>query len=152
MPEFSVPSHLPDWIKDHITRYLENGDEGHMWDSTITGGPGPIATLLLATTGRSSGKPHTTPLIYSKTDDGNFVLVASRGGTPDHPDWYKNLVADPNVSIRVATETYDARARTAAPEERATLWKRMAEIYPPYDAYQARCGREIPVVILEPVS
>jgi deazaflavin-dependent oxidoreductase (nitroreductase family) len=153
MPEFSVPTQLPDWIKDHVKRYLDSGGaDGHMWDSTFAGGPGPIPTLLLATTGRRSGKSHTTPLIYSKADDGGFVVVASRGGTPDHPDWYKNLVADPNVSIRVATEVFDATARTASPQERAVLWKRMAEIYPPYDAYQSRAEREIPVVILAPVT
>jgi len=151
MPEFTVPIHLPDWVKDHVTRYLESGGaDGHMWDSTIAGGPGPIPTLLLATNKRSGGS-HTVPLIYSETD-GGFVVVASRGGTPEHPDWYKNLVADPNVSIRVATEVHDATARTATPEERAVLWKQMAELYPPYDAYQTRTEREIPVVILEPVT
>ncbi len=94
MPEFSVRTQLPDWIKDHVTRYLESGgSDGHMWDSAFAGGPGPIPTLLLATTGRRTGQGHTVPLIYSKTE-GGFVVIASRGGTPQHPDWYRNLVAD----------------------------------------------------------
>ena len=152
MPEFSVPTQLPDWIKDHVTRYLESaGTDGHMWDSTFAGGPGPIPTLLLATTRRRTGQAHTVPLIYAKTE-GGFVVVASRGGTPQHPDWYLNLVADPNVSIRVATDVYDATARTASPDERDALWRQMAEIFPPYNDYQARTDREIPVVILEPVQ
>ncbi|MEE8347875.1 MAG: nitroreductase family deazaflavin-dependent oxidoreductase [Dehalococcoidia bacterium] len=152
MPEFSVPTQLPDWVKDHVTRYLESaGTDGHMWDSTIAGGPGPIPTLLLATTGRRAGQAHTVPLIYSKTE-GGFVVIASRGGTPQHPDWYLNLVADPNVSIRVATDVYEATARTASPDERGVLWQQMAEIYPPYNDYQARTEREIPVIILEPVQ
>ncbi len=152
MPEFSVPTQLPDWIKNHVERYLESGGkDGHMWDSSIAGGPGPIPTLLLATTGRKTGQARTVPLIYSKTD-GGFVVVASRGGSPQHPYWYLNLVADPKVSIRVATEVYEATARTASPDEREALWRQMAEIYPPYDAYQARAKREIPVVILELVQ
>jgi proline iminopeptidase len=151
MPEFSVPTHLPDWIKSHVTRYLESGGtDGHMFDSTVVGGPGPIPALLLATTGRRTGQARTVPLIYSETE-GGFVVVASRAGTPQHPDWYLNLVADPNVSIRVGTDVYDATARTASADERGALWQQMAEIYPPYNDYQARTQREIPVVILEPV-
>ncbi len=149
MPEFSVPTHFPDWIKNHVARYLESGGtDGHMWDSTVVGGSGPLPTLRLATTGRKTGQARTVPLIYSKTE-GGFVVIASRGGTPQHPDWYLNLVADPNVSIRVATDVYDATARTASPGERAALWQQMAEIYPPYNDYQARTKREIPVVILK---
>jgi proline iminopeptidase len=151
MPEFSVPTHLPDWIKGHVARYLESGGtDGHMWDSTVAGGPGPLPSLLLATTGRKTGRARTVPLIYAETE-GGFVVVASRGGSPQHPDWYLNLVADPNVSIRVATEVYDATARTASPDERGALWQRMAEIYPPYNDYQSRTEREIPIVILVPV-
>ena len=152
MPEFSVPTHLPDWVKNHVSRYLESGgSDGHMWDSAIAGGPGPIPTLLLATTGRSTRQARTVPLIYSKTE-GGFVVIASRGGAPQHPDWYLNLVADPKVSIRVATDVYDATARTASRDERSALWQQMAKIYPPYNDYQARTEREIPVVILEPVQ
>jgi deazaflavin-dependent oxidoreductase (nitroreductase family) len=149
MPEITIPTHLPEWIKAHATRYIESeGKDGHMWDSSIAGGPGPIPTLLLATTGKRSGEPRTVPLIYTKTD-GGYVVIASRGGSAQHPDWYFNLDADPNVTIRVATDVFDAKARTAGPDERDTLWQQMAEIYPPYNDYQARAGRQIPVVVIE---
>ncbi len=152
MPEFSVPTQLPDWIKDHVALYLESGGkEGQMWDSSIAGGPGPISTLLLATSGRSSGDSHTVPLIYGEAG-GNYVIVASRGGSKDHPDWYKNLSANADVSVRVATNVFDAVARTAEGEERDALWAKMADIFPPYNQYQGRTDRQIPVVVLEPVS
>lgn len=152
MPEFSVPTQLPDWIRDHVKLYLESeGKEGQMWDSSIAGGTGKIATLLLAVTGRRSGGSHTVPLIYGEAD-GNYVVVASRGGSKDHPDWYKNLAANPEVSVRVATEVFDAMARTAEGEEREALWQKMAAIFPPYNAYQGRTERQIPVVVLEPVT
>lgn len=152
MHEFSVPTHMPDWIKNHVARYLESdGTDGHMWDSSIAGGTGPIPTLLLATTGRKSGETRTVPLIYSKTN-GAYVVIASRGGTPQHPDWYLNLVADADVSIKVAADAYEAKARTAASDEREALWKRMAELYPPYSLYQKRTDRQIPVVVIEPVA
>ncbi|MCH7862335.1 MAG: nitroreductase family deazaflavin-dependent oxidoreductase, partial [Proteobacteria bacterium] len=71
----------PDWVKNHVTLYLESGGtDGHMWDSAIAGGPGPIPTLLLAASGRKTGEAHTVPLIYSKTE-GGFVVIASRAGT-----------------------------------------------------------------------
>ncbi len=152
MPEFSVPTQLPDWIKDHAALYIKSeGKEGHMWDSSIAGGPGPIASLLLATTGRRSGDSRTVPLIYGEAD-GSYVIVASRGGSKDHPDWYKNLAANPDVSLRVATDVFDAVARTAAGEEREALWQKMLGIFPPYVSYQERTERQIPVVVLEPVK
>jgi proline iminopeptidase len=152
MSEFSVPTHLPDWIKDHVSRYLETeGADGHMWDSSIAGGAGPVPTLLLVTTGRRSGKKQTLPLIYGQTE-GGYVIVASRGGAPTHPGWYFNLVAHPEVSVQVVAERFRATARTASGAERETLWKRMVGIYPPYEQYQARTEREIPVVVLEPLG
>ncbi len=152
MPEITVPTHMPDWVKQHVTRYIESeGKDGHMWDSSVAGGPGPIPTLLLATTGRRSGEPRTVPLIYTKTG-GGYVVIASRGGSPQHPDWYFNLAADSSVRIRVATEVYDAKARTAGPDEREALWRQMSEVYPPYNDYQARADRQIPVVVIEPVN
>ncbi len=152
MPELTISTDLPAWIKDHVTRYIESeGKDGHMWDSSIAGGPGPIPTLLLATTGKRTGQSRTTPLIYAKTE-GGYVVIASRGGSPQHPGWYFNLDADPNVTIRVATDVYNAKARTAGPDERDALWQQMAEIYPPYNDYQARADRQIPVVVLEVAS
>jgi deazaflavin-dependent oxidoreductase (nitroreductase family) len=149
MSEVKVPAKLPQWMGDHLRRYVEtNGADGHMWDSASVGGPGPIPTLLLTTTGRKSGQPIVLPLIYGKTDRA-YVVVASKGGAPQHPGWYLNLVAHSEVEVQVLADRFRATARTATGAERATLWKKMAAIYPPYDAYQAKTDREIPVVVLE---
>ena len=144
------PSELPAWIRDHIRRYQSNPAEGHMWDSTVAGGPGPIPTLLLTTTGRKSGKKQMLPLIYARTPKG-YAIIASKGGAPAHPSWYLNLAAQPKVGVQVAAEKFEANARTASGAERETIWKQMAKIYPPYDDYQRRTKREIPVVVLEPL-
>lgn len=142
---------MPSWIQDHIKLYQTDPEKAHFWDSSL-GSPnakGKIATLLLTTEGRKSGKSHLTPLIYTKAGNG-FAVIASKGGAPEHPAWYLNLHAHPEVEIQVGAKHYRARARTAGPDERKKLWAEMVKIYPPYDEYQARAGREIPVVVLEP--
>ena len=88
------------------------------------------------------------PLIYGKTDKG-YVIVASKGGAPNHPGWYLNLVTHPEVEVQVEADRFRAKARTATGTERTDLWKKMAVIYPPYDEYQAKTSREIPVIVLE---
>jgi deazaflavin-dependent oxidoreductase (nitroreductase family) len=148
--EFTVPTGLPDFIQDHVRTYLESGgSEGHMWDSAVAGGPGPVPTLLLVTTGRRSGNSQTLPLIYGRTETG-YVVVASKGGSPGHPAWYLNLAADAEVSVQIASERFSATARTADGPERESLWRMMASLFPPYDTYQGRTERQIPVVVLEP--
>jgi deazaflavin-dependent oxidoreductase (nitroreductase family) len=134
-------SELPAWIADHLRRYqASDGADGHIWNG--------VPCLLLTTTGRKSGKLLTLPLIYGRDGD-RVVIVASRGGAPDHPAWYKNLAAQPRVRLQVAAEKFAATARTAAGEERARLWGLMTKIWPAYDEYQAKTTREIPVVVLE---
>ncbi|HEY8338798.1 MAG TPA: nitroreductase family deazaflavin-dependent oxidoreductase [Egibacteraceae bacterium] len=129
--------------REHVKRYREtNGAEGHEWQ------PG-VYTLLLTTTGRRSGEPYTTPLIYI-TDGDDYVVVASKGGAPEHPDWYHNLVANPKVEIQVTDQVMAAIARTATSEERARLWPRLVEVWPDFDEYQKKTDREIPVVLLTP--
>jgi deazaflavin-dependent oxidoreductase (nitroreductase family) len=151
MSETKIPSNLQKLIDDHLRRYVESdGKDGHMWDSTPVGGPGPIPTLLLTTTGRRSGKPIVMPLIYGEAD-GNYVVVASKGGAPQHPGWYLNLAAQPQVEVQVIDKRFRAKARTSTGTERARLWEKMATIYPPYNDYQKKTEREIPVVVLEPV-
>ena len=151
MSETKIPSNLQKLIDDHLRRYVESdGKDGHMWDSTPVGGPGPIPTLLLTTTGRRSGKPIVMPLIYGEAD-GNCVVVASKGGAPQHPGWYLNLAAQPQVEVQVLAKRFRAKARTSTGTERARLWEKMATIYPPYNDYQKKTEREIPVVVLEPV-
>ena len=142
---------LPAWIREHLARYIAtDGADGYLWDAALGGGEGMVATLLLTTTGRKSGEPLTLPLIFCKSEQG-YAVIASKGGAPEHPAWYLNLQANPDVHLQVKADKFNARARTANPQERAALWKKMVEIYPLYDKYQAATTREIPVVILEPV-
>lgn len=151
MPDPEIPAQLPEWIRDHIRRYREsNGADGHMWDSKIAGGPGPVPTLLLTTRGRRSGREQTLPLIYGKLA-GGYAIVASKGGAPAHPAWYLNLLDQPEAQVQVVAERFRARARTATGAERTAIWKQMVGIYPPYTDYQARTEREIPIVVLEPI-
>jgi deazaflavin-dependent oxidoreductase (nitroreductase family) len=132
---------LPDWIADHLKQYLEtDGEDGHMWNG--------VPTLLLTTTGRRTGQPLLLPLIYG-TDGDNYVVVASKGGAPDHPAWYQNLSANPEVEVQVKSDKFKARARTATADEKPALWKKMTLIWPAYDEYQQKTDRDIPVVILE---
>lgn len=136
-----------DWIDEHRQLYLSDGEKGHLWDSTVRGGPGPIPTLLLYTTGRKSGKTSIMPLIYGE-GEGGYAIIASKGGAPAHPDWYFNLQAEPNVQVKLREETFAARAETVTDERRAKLWELMAEIWPQYNDYQSKTARQIPVVLL----
>ena len=135
---------------EHAQRYIEtNGAEGHMWQ--VKDAPKPMATLLLTTSGRITGQRYINPLLYG-TSGRNFVIVASRGGAPVNPGWYKNLVANPEVDFQVGPKKYSGRARTASGAERAALWKLMTEVFPTYIQYQERAAaRELPVIVLEPV-
>jgi deazaflavin-dependent oxidoreductase (nitroreductase family) len=105
--------------------------------------------LLVDHVGVKSGKRRTSALGYLADGD-DYVVVASKGGSPRHPAWYLNLRDDPEVTIQVLGDVMPARARTAEGEERERLWRTMAGIFPPYDQYQERAGRRIPVVVLEP--
>ena len=145
MPDLDSPiDPAPGWQRDHVRRYVDtDGSDGHEWR------PG-VYTLLLTTRGRRSGTARRTPLIYGQDGD-RYVVVASKGGSDEHPAWYRNLLADPEVRVQVGADRFPARARVATPEERTRLWPTMARIWPGYDAYQAKTHREIPVVVLEPV-
>jgi proline iminopeptidase len=130
---------------EHVRRYRETeGKVGHVWREGST-------ILLLTTTGRTTGEKRTTPLIYAK-DGANYVIVASKGGAPEHPGWYKNLEKTPEVEVQVQGKVFPTRARTAQGEERARLWKRANEVWPHYDEYAKKTDREIPVVVLERVA
>jgi deazaflavin-dependent oxidoreductase (nitroreductase family) len=141
---------LPDWIKNHLARYLAtDGADGYLWDASLGGGKGLVPTLLLTTVGRKSGRVLTMPLIFGRSGR-NYVVVASKGGAPTHPAWYLNLEASNEVQVQVKAEKFTAHARTAEGEERAALWSKMVEIYGPYALYQTKTPRQIPVVVLEP--
>lgn len=143
---------LPDWIQNHIDQYEADPDKGHMWDSSVVGGPGPLPCLLLTTTGRKSGKSRTLPLLYAKHDLGH-VIIASKGGAPAHPAWYLNLSANATVDVQVAHDKFKAKAETVPEGElRDQLWEIMAEIWPSYNEYQAKTERKIPVVLLKPME
>ena len=127
---------LPKWIADHVQLYLTDPEKAHLWDASLGGGKGMISTLLLITRGAKTGKTRMLPLIYKKVGD-NFVVIASKGGAPADPGWFRNL-------------HYKVHARVAEGEERERLWKELVEVYAPYTDYQARTQRQIPVVVLEP--
>ncbi|MFI5618726.1 nitroreductase family deazaflavin-dependent oxidoreductase [Streptomyces sp. NPDC051567] len=130
------------WQRDHVTLYTSsNGAEGHQWNGT--------QTLLLTTVGRVSGNPVRTPLIYGEAD-GRYLVVASKGGAAEHPLWYRNLSAHPEVRVQVGPRIVQGTARTATAGERAAYWPVMARLWPAYDEYQAKTDREIPVVVIEP--
>ncbi len=136
------------WAKEHVRRYREtDGADGHIWKGSD--GTGNFPCLLLTTIGRKTGDARTTPLIYGRDGD-DYLVIASQGGRPNHPAWYLNLDKNPKVEVQVEADVFDATARTAGADDRDRLWKRMAEIYPPYDDYQDRAAatREIPVVVL----
>ena len=130
--------------REHVERYqATDGEEGHDW---LEGSQ----VMLLTTTGHKSGETRTTPLIYGRSGD-DVLLVASNGGSDEPPAWFKNLDAEPEVGVQIWGEKYQARARTATPEEKPEMWAEMLTHWKHYDAYQEQTDREIPVVVLERV-
>jgi deazaflavin-dependent oxidoreductase (nitroreductase family) len=128
--------------KEHVERYrATDGAEGYEWQKGTT-------ILLLGTKGRKSGREYTHPLIF-REHDGAYLVVASKGGAPEPPAWYVNLQADPEVTVQIKGEVFNARARTATAEAKPQLWREMTEVWPAYDEYQQKTSREIPVVVLE---
>lgn len=128
--------------REHVERYIAtDGEEGYHWRRGTT-------ILILTTTGRRSGESRPMPLIYRDWGD-RYVVVASKGGSPEHPSWYRNLQANPAVEVQIKGERFAARARDATADERPELWRLMTEVWPDYDAYQRKTDREIPLVVLE---
>ena len=113
---------------------------------------GPMTAVELHTVGRRSGKRRSTMLSAPISDDGRIVLVASKGGDDRHPQWYQNLVTNPEVELRVRDTTRRMRARTASPAEKAELWPTIVRVNPGYAGYQRKTDRDIPVVICEPLE
>jgi deazaflavin-dependent oxidoreductase (nitroreductase family) len=128
--------------ESHVAAYLEsNGERGGVWNG---------ATAVLVTTkGRKSGEKRTIAIIGKQVGD-NFVIIASKGGSPVHPLWYLNIQADPNVEIQYLADKWEGVARTAESPEREQLWKEACSQWPAFDDYQARTERRIPVVVIEP--
>jgi len=153
MSEAKLAPNLPKWMLDHTNLYLSSGGtEGHMYTVTPPGRPEmTVPSLLLTTTGRKSGEKFIFPLFYGTTGD-SYIIVASKGGAPEHPGWYRNILADPHVEVQVGTLKIKALARTATGEERVRLWEKALEFWPPYADYQLKTEREIPVVVLDPAG
>jgi deazaflavin-dependent oxidoreductase (nitroreductase family) len=125
-----------------IEEFRERGGE--------VSGPFSGAPMILVThTGAKTGKTYTTPLVYTRDAD-NYVIVASKGGAPENPQWFGNLVANPDTTIEVGTMTIPVRARVAEGDERARLYRAHADLMPNFDEYAKATTRQIPVVVLEP--
>jgi deazaflavin-dependent oxidoreductase (nitroreductase family) len=128
--------------EEHIRRYQEtDGEVGYLWNG--------VPTLLLTTTGRRSGEPRTSPLIFARDGD-DYLVVASVGGGPKHPSWYLNLSANPAAEIQVRGDHIAVNAHTATDDEKPRLWRIVTDAWPNYDVYQTRTDRVIPVVVLSP--
>src|ERR687896_2581132 len=125
MTEAKLAPNMPKWMVDHTNLYLSSGGkQGHMYTIQQPDRPAlTVPSLLLTTTGRKSGEKFIFPLFYGKVG-GSYVVVASKGGAPEHPGWYRNLVANPDVEIQVGTAKIQARARTAVGGERTRLWEK----------------------------
>ena len=133
-----------DWNRSIIEEFRAN--EGRV------GGPFEGATLLLLhTTGAKSGQPRINPLAYT-TDGDRLVVIASKAGAPEHPDWYHNVRAHSDVTVEVGIETHAARATVAAEPERTRLFDQMAAAMPGFADYQTRTTRVLPVVVIERAS
>jgi deazaflavin-dependent oxidoreductase (nitroreductase family) len=130
------------WVREQTEKIIETGTtEGvQVFDRPI---------VLVTIRGVKSGKLRYTPLMRVE-HDGRYVLVASKGGAPEHPTWYHNLVAHPHVELQDGTVKKEYDARQVEGDERAQWWERAVAAYPPYAEYQAKTDRQIPVFVLEP--
>jgi len=131
------------WVAEQARRYEEtNGTQG----TDLNGSP----CLLLDYQGRRSGDWHRTVLIYGQ-DGADHLIVASKGGAPEHPAWFNSLVVNPEVHVRVGGERFTARAEVLSPEEKARVWPHLLDVYAPYADYQKKTDRDIPVIRLKRV-
>ena len=130
-----------DWNRQTIEEFRANkGKVGGFWEGK------PL--LLITTTGAKSSQHRTTPTMYMRDGD-RMLIFASKGGAPTHPAWYHNLVAHPQVTVEVGTETYEATATVLQGAERDRFYDRQAQLYPQFGEYQTRTNRKIPVIALE---
>ena len=134
MPDFSL------FGDEHVRQYEATGGKvGHDWNGT--------SVLVLRTKGRKTGQVRKFPLIYGRDGD-DWVIVASKGGAPQNPGWYENLVAHPDVEIQVRDQVIPVTARTGTAADKKRVWPTMTKEWPDYDKYQSGTPRDIPVVLL----
>ncbi len=135
------------WVADQVEEYEgSGGTEGLNLRDT------GLPVIIVTNRGRKTGAIRKTPLMRV-VDGNNYILVASQGGAPEHPQWYYNLMADPNVEIRDKTEVHSMRVREVVdPVERERLWTIAVKAFPPYQEYQTKTNRIIPVFLAEPAN
>lgn len=134
---------MSDWNRKIIEEFRANGG---LVGGSFAGAP----LLLLHTTGARTGRERISPVMYQDLG-GPVAVFASKGGAPTQPDWYRNLLANPEVTAEIGTETRPFRARTASGDEREPIWVKQKQDYPAFAGYEVKTDREIPVVILDPV-
>lgn len=144
-----------DWISRHLEEYLSSGGtRGHIMDLADVGGRAFTTHCLIRFRGRNSGKTYVKPLIYGNFG-GELVIVASKGGADNHPEWYLNIQASSSVEVQIATQAFAATWREPSDEGRHEVWSYMTHLYPPYITYQQSTSRRIPLVMLalgEPID
>jgi deazaflavin-dependent oxidoreductase (nitroreductase family) len=139
-----------DWMAKHRDLYQQSGGtQGHVMDISEIGGHAFTTHCLIRLRGRKSGRTLIKPLIYGDIG-GEVVIVASKGGSDRHPEWYLNLRASEHVDVQIATQAFRATWREPEDEERHRIWDFMVSVYPPYLKYQRSTTRHIPVVMLHP--
>ena len=127
--------------EEHVRRYREtDGEVGYLWNGATA--------CLLTTKGRKSGEDRTIAIIFKQVGD-RYAIVASKGGAPEHPHWYLNILADPHVTLQIKGEKFHGIARTAEGAEHDELWAASCEQWPNYDVYQSRTTRRIPIAVVE---
>ncbi|KUI44386.1 nitroreductase [Mycobacterium sp. IS-1590] len=144
-----------------VTKIMKYAGKAHVWVYRRSGGKigatwrvgagfkKPVPTLLLEHIGRKSGRRLVSPLVYIHNGD-DVIVVASQGGRDTDPQWYRNLVANPEAYIEIGSDRRPVRAVTATPEQKKRLWPKLVEAYADFDTYQSWADRDIPVVILQP--
>jgi F420H(2)-dependent quinone reductase len=132
------------WVRDQVEEYEgSGGTKGTMLQG--------VPVVVITSVGASSGKLRKNPVMRVE-HDGIYAAVASKGGAPEHPSWYRNLVEHPTVELQDGPTRRDYVARQASGEERSTWWTRAVEVWPDYANYQTKTEREIPVFVLEPAE
>jgi deazaflavin-dependent oxidoreductase (nitroreductase family) len=142
--EINQMSDPNEWNKKIIEEFRANeGKVGGIFENTTL--------LLLHTTGAKSGKPRLNP-VACMVDNGRYVIIASKAGAPTNPDWYYNLVANPEVTVEIGTEKFKALAKVTEEPERTDLYGKMASMYPGFEEYPKNTTRVIPVITLSQLS
>ena len=145
---FSIPDDIRQHYAAHLELYRTDPEKAHYWDTSVVGGTGSVATLMLTTVGRKSGQARSVTLQYFRPS-GLHVIVGSKRGMAEHPIWYRNLEATPACEIQIGAMHASATARPAEDEEYERLWQLVTEEQPQYKVYSKRTSRRIPLIILD---